>query len=210
MTKLSEIESSAEDLESQFDGNNSPRRSLSRVRLIAPLFLIAVVITLGWVVIQNNDTEAVTTSGEVDNEAVEKASQLVMQSVNLIESEQYGDALDLLNEAAKLNPSNPIIFYNIGVAQHFSGDIDAAEASYTKSLSIDNRVSSSYYNRGLIKRDKGLLREAAADLEIAAALSVDNAAAYFNLGQVLISLGETEKANEAIAKAKAIDPNLGN
>lgn len=210
MNNISEIDMKNEDNEFESDEASSTRSNFSKIRLIAPLVLVLVVVSFAWRAVQSNDAETMTTSGEVDTAAVEKASQLVMQSVSLIENEDYSEALSLLDEAAKMNPSNPIVFYNMGVAQHFSGDIEAAEASYTKSLSIDNRVSSSYYNRGLIRRDKGLLREAAADLEIAAALSRDNAAAYFNLGQVLISLGETEKANEAIAKAEAIDPNIGN
>jgi tetratricopeptide (TPR) repeat protein len=178
--------------------------------------LLLVIATLAVVFVarsftQNSETSTTANSETANGVNIEKSADLILDSVKFIEDGQYDDAIKVLGEAEKLNPANPLVFYNLGVAQHFSGDLKAAEASYTKALSIDNRLSSAYYNRGLIQRDQGKLREAAADLEIAAALAkdADRAAAYFNLGQVLMSLGEGERAEEMIAKARAIDPTIG-
>jgi len=189
-------------------------KKLSSSWVSVPIFSVIATLAVVFIVssfIKNDDSSAIANSeprGEIN---VEKSGELISESVTLIEWGQYDEAAKLLAEAEKLNPANPLIYYNLGVAQHFSGDLKAAEISYSKSLSIDNRLSSAYYNRGLIRRDQGNLREAAADLEIAAALAkdVDRAPAYFNLGQVLISLGEVEKAEEIIAKAREINPSIG-
>lgn len=198
----------------RLEPTKSLMKKLSSSWVSVPIFSVIgtlVVVFLVSSFIQSDDSSA-TTNSEVASEInVEKSGELISESVELIERGQYDDAAKLLAEAEKLNPANPLIFYNLGVAQHFSGDLKAAESSYSKSLSIDNRLSSAYYNRGLIRRDEGKLREAAADLEIAAALAkkTDRAPAYFNFGQVLISLGEVEKAEEMIAKAREINPTIG-
>ena len=95
------------------------------------------------------------------------------------------------------------------MAYHFSNRLAEADANYTLGLELDSQNASGYYNRGLVRRDSGKLQEAAADLKIAAALKVDWAAAKFNLGQVLISLGDSVEGNKQIEAARKISPDIG-
>ena len=139
----------------------------------------------------------------------ERASELVLEAVDLINSARYDEGIEVLEEANALDPTNPLVQYNIGVAHHFSDRFEEAIAAYTLALSVDNRLDSAYYNRGLILRDQGKLRDAVADLKIAAALNSSNAAAHWNLGQVLISLGEQAEGEAAIARAREINPDIG-
>jgi len=178
------------------------------IALISMLSTLAVVLIV--IQITSNDDESANdaTKNTVNGDSTDVPT-LVQESVDLINNQKYSEAINVLNEAAKIDPANPLIFYNIGVAQHFSNDLGAAEDSYSKALSLDNRLSFVYYNRGLVRRDRGNLRDAVADLQIATALDSTNAATHYNLGQVLASLGETAASETAIAEARRLDPDIG-
>jgi tetratricopeptide (TPR) repeat protein len=138
-----------------------------------------------------------------------RASELVLEAVDLINDARYDEGIEILGQANELDPTNSLVHYNLGVAYQFSDRLAEAVEAYTTSLSLDNRFDSAYYNRGLVLRDQGKLREAEADLKIAAALNPTNAAAHWNLGQILISLGEQAAGEASIARAREINPDIG-
>lgn len=150
-----------------------------------------------------------SSQNSVTADPVERASELVLEAVDLINNARYDEGIEVLEEANELDPTNPLVQYNIGVAHHFSDRFEEAIAAYTLALSVDNRLDSAYYNRGLILRDQGKLRDAVADLKIAVALNSSNAAGHWNLGQILISLGEQAEGEASIARAREINPDIG-
>jgi len=211
MTTQSNEQTTDDDSAALDSISSGPRRLLSSpiaialLSIVSTLFIVLLVVR----VTTYDNTPSTDATQQSAEDGPQKASQLVLQAVDLINNKNYTEAIKVLTEAGELDPANPLVFYNIGVAQHFSNDLVAAEASYGTALSVDNRLSSAYYNRGLIRRDQGKLREAVADLQVAAALKSDNAAAHFNLGQVLKSLGDTKAAEAALAKARELNPDIG-
>lgn len=143
---------------------------------------------------------------QVPNTQVE---QLMSEAIRLIDQLRYTEGIALLEAAARVDARNPLVFFNMGVAHQFNGDLEKAEAAYSEALSLDNRFEMAYYNRGLARRDRGDLTGARDDLRIAVALNPENASAHFNLGQVLIALGEAEAGAESLATANSLNPSLG-
>ena len=62
--------------------------------------------------------------------------------------------------------------------------------------------------RGLLALQSVLVARAREHFEIAAGQAPDNALVLFRLGHVLQAAGESSRANEMIARARAIDPSL--
>jgi tetratricopeptide (TPR) repeat protein len=166
--------------------------------------LMAIVLLVGRMSGGSDQSSADATSAQQDD------TSLVTQAVALLEGKQYEPALIMLEKAIKIDSNNSLAYYNQGVGYHFTNRIAEAEKSYSLSLAKNNADPSSYYNRGLARRDLGNFSGAISDLRIASVLTPEWAAAKYNLGQVLVSQGELSEGNKLIAEAKVISPTIGN
>lgn len=63
----------------------------------------------------------------------------------------YSSAINDLEQAAKLMPELPHIYYNMGNLMCQSGDMPAALNYYTKAIELDPYFAEAYYNRGIIQ-----------------------------------------------------------
>ena len=180
-----------------------------RVRKDVLAAVIVAVVLLFFILASGNGDDSSPASNFVVSTTLPVADKQMDDIVTLINGQQYQEAITKLQAIVQTNPKNAIAYYNLGVAYQFSEMLEEADLNYTRSLEIDGQNPSGYYNRGLVRRDQGKLEEAAADLKIAAALKDDWAAAKYNLGQVLISLGDSVEGNKQIEAARLITPNIG-
>jgi tetratricopeptide (TPR) repeat protein len=193
------------------EGGGSSRRIGEHKLLLLRGIFVALVVLLVVSVVQvvrgdQSSDSMVSVDSEVPGVEVEP---LLAEGIRLIDQSNYVEGIAVLEAALRVDASNPLVHYNIGVAHQFNGDLEKAVAAYSEALSLDNRLEDAYYNRGLARRDLGDLEGARDDLRIAAALNPDNAAAHFNLGQLLILLGETDAGNASIELAVSLEPELG-
>jgi len=63
----------------------------------------------------------------------------------------YKEAIEDLNEAARLLPDFPYIYYNRGNLNCLSGEFANSIADYTKAIELYPNLGEAYYNRGLVQ-----------------------------------------------------------
>jgi Tfp pilus assembly protein PilF len=87
-----------------------------------------------------------------------------------------------------------------------AGDFDDALARYRALLERDELNAQTHNNLGLLYQEKGLLAEAARELERAVLLGPRNAGTLSNYGVTLLMLGRTDEAVAEFQAALKIDP----
>jgi Tfp pilus assembly protein PilF len=87
-----------------------------------------------------------------------------------------------------------------------AGDFDGALARYRALLERDELNAQTHNNLGLLYQEKGLLAEAARELQRAVALDSRNAETHSNYGVTLLLLGRTDEAVAEFHSALIIDP----
>lgn len=114
--------------------------------------------------------------------------------------------LVLLQRAVKAEPSNHVLWNDLGNLYYATGATAEAEGAYHHALVCDPRCAEAYSNLAVIylKRcEYALARQA---LERALAIRPDYAEALYNLGNALAGLGKFQKALRRYEQAQALNP----
>ena len=135
-------------------------------------------------------------------------------------SHQTGDhhrAVQLIEKAICINPSNPFYYGNLGVVYHSLDLVDRSISCYHKAQALKPDYTEAFNNLANIFRKQGRLTQAAAMYQKALSLQPDDAATYNNLGHVYRDLGCVRVEIACYEKALMVDPdyaqsylNLGN
>lgn len=119
---------------------------------------------------------------------------------------QNQEAKTTLLEAAKIDPKNDRIFYNLGLLYYEMEDVAGAARNFDKALKLGSGTTGLYYNYGLLLQQQGKLKEAEGVLLKGYTLhpgasNINYALAYFYLQQKL-----PQKAQKYVVNLKQIDP----
>ena len=115
------------------------------------------------------------------------------------------DAIDAYSKSLLLNPKQPDVYNNMGVALRSQGKLEAAIACYRRSLVLKPNNAGVYSNMGNALRENGRLETAMASHQQAVKLSPKSTEAYYNLGLVLRDLGQTDAALSCFDRALELD-----
>jgi len=85
--------------------------------------------------------------------------------VTLIQQGQYPEALTSLKRVTELDEKDKEAWYLIGTAHLMMKEYDRAIEALTHSIEIDPSYADAYYQRGVVKREKGLKKQAAEDFK---------------------------------------------
>jgi tetratricopeptide (TPR) repeat protein len=119
---------------------------------------------------------------------------------------QLDAAVELMRKASAIRPS-AAVFYNLAVALHVKGDLDAAAESYGKAIGLNPGDARIHGNLGAVLQSQGKLDAAIESYRRAIALDPQNAGAHGNLGVALEAQGDTEAAIESHRRSIALNPN---
>ena len=97
------------------------------------------------------------------------------EGIELTNQSKFEDALESLNKAIELNPSNALSYFSKAIAYHNLGQFRAAYENYGKAILLDKKMIDAYYNRaqailGLEDATEEELKEALSNLETATEL----------------------------------------
>jgi type IV pilus assembly protein PilF len=140
----------------------------------------------------------------VDKEKSElKAGYYLQIGTNHLINKNYPAALRELLNAERLDPNNPIILNNLGLAYSVREKFIEAEKKYIKALSIDNKYTDARNNLGRLYIDIGLYDKAIEVLLVATAdLTFSQPEkSWANLGQAYFLKTEYSLAQEAFQKS---------
>ena len=131
----------------------------------------------------------------------------IKNSKHLIEVDQTGKAITVLNQAIQAYPSVSVLWYHLGIAQIKNGQRDLAAASFDKGISTDDQEPMNYVGRGYLSVLENNAQKAQLDFDKALAISksknvsVLNAIAEAYLGDAKL----VSKALTLLTKAKSLD-----
>lgn len=141
---------------------------------------------------------------------------------------------EVMKEVVKLDPENPSLYYNLGVASDQLGDKESAKGYYEKAVELDPEMVNAYINlaaltlseerdivekmnnlgnskadnkkyQELNEQKKQYYRDALPYLEKASELSPDNKSAMQTRLNIYYQLGEDEKAEELQKEINALE-----
>lgn len=116
-------------------------------------------------------------------------------------------ALQVLETAAKIDPKNDRVWYNMALLRNEMNDRTAAEKAFAKAVELKTTNPRVYYNYGLLLTENGKFKEAEAVLLRGIATDPALAELYYALTFVYIKSNDPVKARQTGMKLKQLDPN---
>lgn len=119
-----------------------------------------------------------------------------------------GEAADLLAEAVKLAPNDPIVQARYGMALIGQGRFDGAVAHFDRALATKPQMVLALTGRAAAFRGLGRTRESLADYDAAVRMDPGNPDTWSGRGALLRKLGRIEEALESFNRALALWPEF--
>lgn len=123
------------------------------------------------------------------------------QGIDYLRQGEYATAVELLNEAIRMDPSNHVSYNERGAAYTFLDKDLEAIRDFNRTIALNPKYAVAYRNRGAAHFRLGKLQEAVADFSQAIQLNDRYARAYRGRGDVYTKLGKTREAQEDYKKA---------
>lgn len=127
------------------------------------------------------------------------------QGHRYIEDKQYDLALQEMRRAVAADPANPVGHMLLGVAQYWSGQVDASILSYETAIRLDPSSAQAYLLLGISHAWKGDAPSSERAFRKATELEPTRADAQMNLGSIRESRGDVPEALELFRKAVDLD-----
>jgi tetratricopeptide (TPR) repeat protein len=124
-------------------------------------------------------------------------------------AKNYDEAIRLFKEASEKDPTQHVIFANLGEAYSQARKYDDSAAAYSKAIELKPDEAAYYNNRGIAQGNAGKIDDAVQSMLKAAELNPAGAGqSYYNLGAVLTNHGRGKEASDAFKKAIEFNPQL--
>jgi len=138
---------------------------------------------------------------------METSSTLNDSGIALTEANRPNDAIPLFRRALSMDPGNPLLWLNLGIAQQRSGGYDDAVESFRRALSIDDGLCEAWLSMGLIYYETDEF-DASEDCYRSALESDDaNPKAWNNMGVLMFAKGDYEEARNCFEEAVSLVPH---
>lgn len=152
--------------------------------------------------------------GSVDAKRAE-ARTLLEKGRELYRNDEDIQALELFQQAVKLDPDFAEAHFRVGLTHDALGQQQEAETAYRKAvetykkyLAVDEneKDAEARYNLGQTYSGLHLYSEAVREYREATELKPDDAAIYYDLGLALMRLAQYDQAAAAFSKSLELDP----
>ena len=117
------------------------------------------------------------------------------------------EALKVLEDAAKIDPENDRVYYNLALLNDEMNNKAAAEKHFARAVELKSNNPRLYYNYGLLLNQNKKNKEAEAILLKGIAIAPSSPELYYALSFVYLQTDNTAKARETGMKLKQLDPN---
>ncbi len=149
-------------------------------------------------------TPAVALAQDPENEFT--AQRLNDQAVVEINKQNFGSAIEFLNEAVRLRPNYATAYYNLGSAYYFSGETASAITALKKATMLAPSEGKFYDQLGVVYAESGGLNEAISAFKQATTLRPNAPTAFYNLGCAYIRAKNFAAAVTALERAVQLEP----
>ncbi len=124
------------------------------------------------------------------------------------QTDHLDDAIELIQKAIAINPTQAGYYHNLGESYRRSGRWEGAIAAFQRAVELRSEHAETYNNLGIVLNEVGRVEEAIEVYRRALALKPDHHWAYVNLGNALSRLGRHEEAVESFQRVLAFDANF--
>jgi tetratricopeptide (TPR) repeat protein len=124
----------------------------------------------------------------------------------LTEANRPSDAIPLFRKALILEPQNPLLWLNLGIAQHKSGEYDEAEKSFCFSRAIDDDNAEAWSALGLLSYEQEHYEEAEYYYSGALERNDSSSRCWNNFGVLYFTQGDYSEARNCFERAVSLDP----
>jgi len=125
----------------------------------------------------------------------------------LLTEGKVAEAVEILSQAARSNPENEDVHYNLGMALARQGKIEEAMKEYEEALRVFPNYVEAHNNLGNALMRSGRTAEAIPHFKQAVKILPDYAAAHNNLGTALQKVGRTADAFAQFQQAVKYNPD---
>ncbi len=143
---------------------------------------------------------------EEKKQQLEKSKRLNNSGVMAYHNGQYEKALELFQDAIRLDPDFTEGYNNLGLTYTEVGHEENATDAFKKAIELNPDIPAAYNNLGYVFYRLGSYEEAIEMYNEAIGKSKDNSSAYTNLGNAFYKLDRIDDAIDAWKQALEIDP----
>jgi len=140
------------------------------------------------------------------DENMETAAALNNSAVALTEANQPFEAIPLFREALVLEPKNPLLWLNLGIAQQKTGEYTEAVESFQRALIIDDSLVEAWHSMGLIYYELNEFELARECYVSALSHNGNDPKIWNNLGVVYFNQKIFEEARNCFEKSVSLCP----
>lgn len=112
--------------------------------------------------------------------------------------ENYAKSVEILSEAARLEPTHRLTFVSRGSAYLKMNQVDAALADFNRAIEIDPNYSKAFHLRGLAEEKQGDDANALKDFSRAIDIDPEYGAAYHSRATLHTKMGNEDMAMEDV------------
>src|SRR6267142_5307262 len=135
--------------------------------------------------------------------APSQVAPLLALATQLLEAGRPADAIAPLRDAARLEPSNPIIHHDLGLACLEVGRVPDAIAALQRAVASNPRYADAYFRLGIALEKLGDIGGAIVAYDRATALLPSLTEAWFRTGALVHTLGHRDEAIGCFRRAAA-------
>lgn len=122
------------------------------------------------------------------------------------QSHQRAPTIQDYSEAIRLNPANPVAYYNRAFAYANMGQYDGAIQDYDEAIRLNPNVAAAYHGRAIAYAYKEQYNRAIEDYDQTLRLDPNNATALHNRGLAYSNLNQYDQAIQDYDKALSLNP----
>lgn len=137
----------------------------------------------------------------------EANNDLLKRGIDYYRSENYEEAINVLEDAYKISPSTIISFY-LGLCYKQVGELKKAKEFFVKSIEGKPKVKDAYIELAALLYEIDEIDDSKKWLKEAESLNIMPEKVAFINGLILLKEGKTEEARDYFTKAKSLDDNI--
>src|SRR5580704_4473682 len=139
----------------------------------------------------------------------QQVAPLLALATQFLHAGKPADAIAPLHDAAQLQPSNPIIQHDLGLACLEADRIPDAIAAFERAVASNPSYTDAYFRLGIALEKLGDIGGAIAAYDRATALDPSLTEAWFRAGALVYILGHRDEAIGCFRRAAATGGNTG-
>ena len=138
---------------------------------------------------------------------METASSLNDSGIALTEANRPYEAIPLFRKALIMEPENPLLWLNLGIAQQRTGSYNEAIESFQRAVVIEDELADAWLSMGLIYYETEQFDLAEECYRSALARNDIDPKIWNNLGVLYFTEGSFEEARDCFEEAVSLSPH---